>query len=485
MHIRETIKRTKILATLGPATDSPEILEKIIRTGVNGVRLNFSHGTEEQRLAQIKNVREISAKIGRHVAILQDIQGPKIRLGELKNDFYEIKTNDIIGLTEGIEHDGGNNLPSQYDLSDKVKPGEPIYLFDGRIRTTIQSIEGRTVWIKAENDGYVKSRKAINVPATDFHGEFLTPKDYADLEWSLDQDFNYTALSFVHTADDVKKLRKWFTEHNSNRKIVTKIETRAAIAPENLEEIVKASDGVMVARGDLAVEAGAEVVPLIQRKIIALCKKHGKFSIVATQMLASMVENPEPTRAEVSDIAVAAMEGADVVMLSDETAAGKYPLEAVQTMAKTLLYTQNNSNTNESKPYTPNSDNQNKSLRTSIAQSAVLLAQDINADAIVVETTTGAMARTIAIQRPRVPILSISQNLATAQQVSLLSNTIGLTGSGDNYGWNTIHKIFAAGFFRESRDLNLVVVRRVPSDSKDSSVANTIQIRTLKNGEEF
>lgn len=482
MNISQTIKHTKILATLGPASDDPAILEQMLRAGVNGVRLNFSHGTEAQRLAQIKNVREISAKIGRHVAILQDVQGPKIRLGELQNDFYEIHTGDTIGLTKGISHDGGNNLPSQYDLSDKVKPGEPIYLFDGKIRTTVQAIEGRTVWTKAENDGYVKSRKAINVPATDFHGEFLTAKDYADLEWSLDQDFDYTALSFVHTAQDVKNLRQWFTDHNSERKIVTKIETRSAITPENLEEIIKASDGVMVARGDLAVEAGAEVVPLIQRKIIALCQKHRKFSIVATQMLASMVENPEPTRAEVSDIAVAALEGADVVMLSDETAAGKYPVEAVKTMAKTLLYAQNNSQ--DRQPLAKLLPEKNPStIRDAIAQSAVLLAKDINADAIVVETTTGTMARHLAVQRPDEPILAVSQNLATAQESSLLYNTLGFTGRGDDYGWTTIRAIFAAGFFREKRDLTLVVVRRVPSDNENSRIANTIQIRTIKDGD--
>jgi pyruvate kinase len=473
-----TIKRTKILATLGPATDDRETLERILRAGVNGCRMNFSHGTEEQRLMQIKNVREISGDIGRHVAILQDIQGPKIRLGALKDDMrYDVHAGDELGLTFGIEHDGNNNLPSQYDLSEKVKVGEIIYLFDGKIRTHVTRIENRTVWISAENDGFLLSRKAINLPDTDFGGDFLTEKDYADLAWGLDKDFDYTAISFVHTAEDVKSIREWFRERGVDRLLVSKIETRQAIADENLEKIVKASDGVMVARGDLAVEAGAEVVPVVQRKIIALCQKYGKFSIVATQMLASMVENPEPTRAEVSDIATASIEGADVVMLSDETAMGKYPVEAVTAMRNTLLYSQR---------YTPvdqlhvRESNDSDEHRDAVAEAAIALAERINADAIVVETTSGRMARNVAAHRSRVPILAVSQSLRVANQMSLLFNTLGFTGEGDDYGWATTQKIFAAGFFYDQTKLKLVVVRRVPSDSERSRIANTVQLRILE-----
>ena len=474
MNFQQTIKHTKILATIGPATDSRETLEAIIRAGVNGCRMNFSHGTAEERLKEFRDIREISDDIGRHVAILQDIQGPKIRLGQLKDDMsYDVHAGDTIGLTYGIEHDGGNNLPSQYDLAAKVKPGEMIYLFDGKIRAHVVNIENKTVWIEIENDGTLISRKSINVPDTDFGRDYLTAKDYEDLEWGLDKDYDYTAISFVHTADDVKNLREWFRERGVERPIVTKVETRSAIAPENLEEIVKASDGVMVARGDLAVEAGAEVVPVVQRQIIALCQKHCKFSIVATQMLASMVDNPEPTRAEVSDVATAGLEGADVVMLSDETAMGKYPVAAVETMAKTLLYAQNHL------PINPlylreGSDH----MRDAVAESAVMLAEKIKADAIVVETTTGKMAKNIAIHRPDIPVLAVSQSGRVANQLSLLYNTLGFTGEGEDYGWTTAGKIAAAGFFGDFDQLKLVVVRRVPSDN-ESRIANTVQLRIL------
>ena len=475
MKINKTIKRTNILATIGPATDDREVLERAIRSGINGCRMNFSHGTEEQRNQQFRFIREISQDIGRHVAILQDIQGPKIRLGQLKDDMrYEIKTGDEIGLTHGIEHDGGNNLPSQYDLSEKVKIGETIYLFDGKIKTIIERIEGKTVWVRAGNNGYVLSRKAINLPDTDFGGDFLTEKDYADLEWGLDKDYDYTAISFVHTVDDVNNVRKWFNDRGVNRPIITKVETRSAIAPENLEEIVKASDGIMVARGDLAVEAGAEVVPVVQRQIIALCQKHCKLSIVATQMLASMVDNPEPTRAEISDVATAAIEGADVVMLSDETAMGSYPVEAVKVMSKALLYTQNHL------PVSPlYQRNGSDEARDAIAEAAILLAKQIKADAILVETTTGQMAKNIAIHRPEIPTLAISHDERVANQASLFYNTLGFTGEGEEYGWSTAKKLRAAGFFGNSPDpLKVVLVRRSPSDS--AKIANTVQLRILE-----
>ncbi len=205
----KTVKHTKILATIGPATDSPEKIAALIDAGINGARMNFSHGTAEERMEQFKLIREYSAKYGRHIAIVQDLQGPKIRIGQLKDDMQiDIKAGDEVGLTYNIEHDGGNNLPSQYDISDKCEPGDTIYLFDGKIKTIVQRIEGKTVWVKAENDGYVISRKAINLP--DMRGsrnDILTEKDLEDIEWGLDKDFDYIALSFVHHADDVHMLR--------------------------------------------------------------------------------------------------------------------------------------------------------------------------------------------------------------------------------------------------------------------------------------
>jgi pyruvate kinase len=473
MGPQKTVKHTKILATIGPAVDSPEKIAALIDAGINGCRMNFSHGTEEERMNQFKWVREYSAKVGKHIAIIQDLQGPKIRIGQLKDDMkYNIHAGDELGLTYGIEHDGGNNLPSQYDISDKCEPGDTIYLFDGKIRTTVQNINDKTVWVKAENDGYVISRKAINLP--DMRGsrnDILTEKDLADIEWGLDKDFDYIALSFVHHADDVKMLRELLKSKGVDRPIITKLETKSGADPENLEDIVKASDGVMVARGDLSVEAGAEVVPIVQRKIIALCQKHCKFSIVATQMLASMVDNPEPTRAEVNDIATAAIEGADVVMLSEETAMGKYPVEAVNAMRRTIVYAQ------EHMPVRPlyvreGSDKR----RDAIAESAVLLADQTDAVAIIVETQSGKMVRNVSIHRPKCPVIGIATTDRVANQIELTYNTRGFYG-GVGEGYVVAEKLFDMGLFGEA-PANVVMVRH-NIDGAPIRTANTIQLYVL------
>lgn len=415
-HI-DTLKRARILATIGPATDSPEMLEKIIRAGVNACRLNFSHGDYNERIEQIKNIRAIEKKLNRHIPILQDLQGPKIRFGQLKDDKpFDIEEGKEYGLTYGIEHDGGNNLPSQYDLSDKCVPGDRIFLFDGKIQTVVKRIEGKTVWVEAKNGGTIVSRKAINLP--DMKGgaaPVLTEKDMKDLLWGLDKDIDYTALSFVHHAEDVRKLKQIIRDNGSDRKVIIKLETKAGADPANLEDIVKEADGMMVARGDLAVEAGPEIVPVVEREIIRLCQKHCKLCIVATQMLGSMVDNPEPTRAEVNDVETAYIEGADAVMLSDETAAGKYPAEAVAVMAKSLRYAQHHIGVYDLYDRNPTDE-----VNGAIADAALVMADEIGADAIVVESSDDCLARSISIQRPTMPILAVSTSERMANRMSLL-----------------------------------------------------------------
>jgi pyruvate kinase len=316
-------KRTKILATIGPKTNSSEMIEKLAKAGANGFRLNFSHGTYDERIQQIKWIREATAKTGKPVAILQDLQGPKIRLGNL-NENVDVKAGDELILDFAAEHDGFT-IPVQYNLAEKTKVGEPVYIFDGKIRTTvIEIISATAIKVRVENPGTLMSRKGINLPETDFAGDILTPKDIADIEFGATQDIDYVALSFVQTADDINNLRQILVANGSTAQIIAKVETKSAIINKNLVEIVKASDGVMVARGDLAVEAGAEVVPIVQRRIIELCRKHSKLCVVATQMMSSMISSPEPTRAEVSDVSNAVVQGADAVMLSDETANGDW-----------------------------------------------------------------------------------------------------------------------------------------------------------------
>ena len=411
-------KRTKILATLGPVTNTPEKIEELISAGANGFRCNFSHGSYEERLDQIEWVRSASKKLNRHVAILMDLQGPKIRLGVLKDNHFDVKRGDLITLDHAVtDHDGSATLPVQYNLAEKMKAGEPLSLFDGKIKAVVKEVSSDTaVVIEALNDGFLMSKKGLNLPDTDFGGDILTEKDLADIDFGADKDFDYVALSFVQTDEDIHSLRQILISKGSTAQIIAKVETKSAIKDGMLERIVRASDGVMVARGDLASEAGPEVVPVVQRKIIALCRKYGKISIVATQVLGSMVDNPEPTRAEVSDVATAVILGADVVMLSDETANGSYPVQAVQAMRNTIMYTQENWPVEEAGDQVIP---KNYAHRYAISRAAVNVAYDVNAVAIIAETKSGATAANIAACRPHLPIAAVTSSNRAAQQLAL------------------------------------------------------------------
>lgn len=448
-------KRTKILASVGPPIDSPEMIEQMINAGVNGFRLNFSHAKYEDCARQIPWIREASEKKRKPVAILQDLQGPKIRLGNLTQNI-EVKQGDELVLAYGAEHDGDKLLPVQFNLAEKVKQGEPLYLFDGKVRTTVTAVrDEKTIVLRVENDGVLMSRKGINLPDTDFGGDILTPKDMQDIEYGATQDIDYVALSFVQSADDINNLRQILLSHDSTAQIVAKIETKAAIEDEVLERIVKASDGVMVARGDLAVEAGAEVVPIVQRKIIALCRKHGKLSIVATQMMASMVDAPEPTRAEVSDVASAVIQGADTVMLSDETANGRYPVEAVTAMKKVIMYTQ------EHTIVAPLTDilKGKKSTRDAISSAAVGLAHQVGAVAIIAETKSGGTAANIAAHRPDLPIISVTSEARAAQQLALsYANKSYIRPDGEKAGFDLAKELKLSGFFGDESTITVVIV---------------------------
>ena len=448
-------KRTKILATLGPATNTPEKIEELMKAGANGFRLNFSHGSHEERIDQMQWIRDASAKLERPVAILQDLQGPKIRLGVLNDNNQPVKKGDEIVLDYAAEHDG-LTMPVQYNLAEKVKVGEPIYLFDGKIRTTVVDIPSKTaIKLRVENDGTLMSKKGINLPDTDFGGDILTAKDMSDIEFGADKDIDFVALSFVQSEEDINNLRQILVGLGSTAQIIAKVETKAAIKPEALEAIVMASDGVMVARGDLAVEAGAEVVPIVQCQIIALCRKYGKLCIVATQMMASMVDAPEPTRAEVSDVATATIQGADVVMLSDETANGSYPIEAVAAMKKTILYTQENWPVNIAEDLMTSSEIR----RNAISRAAVTVAEEINAVAIIAETKSGATAANIAVNRPHLPICAVTSSPRAAQQLSLTYATRSFVRpDGEKAGAELARELFTKKYFGDMEKMPVVIV---------------------------
>ena len=466
-------KRTKILATIGPATFSQEKVFQLLDAGVNGIRMNFSHGDNESRLEQINWVRTASQRLGQPVAILQDLQGPKIRLGILKDNMLNVKAGDMLVLDSEIaEHDGSFNLPVQYNLAEKMKVGEPLYMFDGKIKTIVREIVSSTaIRVEVQNDGFLMSRKGLNLPDTDFGGDIMTSKDIADLEWGAKQDFDYVALSFVQKADDIIDLRQRLVELGSTVDIIAKIETKSAVDPENLEEIVKASDGVMVARGDLAVEAGAEIVPVMQRRIIALCRKYCKLVIVATQMMGSMVDNPEPTRAEVSDVANAVIQGADVVMLSDETANGKYPIETVRAMRRTILYTQEHSEV-----MMVDKTEMREKTDAILSYTAAQLARRIKARAIIAETNTGATAVNVGAYRPNLPIVCVTENVKTAQKLALsYASRPYIRPNELNAATKLAEELKREGYFGEDP----VTVVLVSGHHPDPGKTDNIQIKTL------
>jgi pyruvate kinase len=411
----KNFKRSKIIATIGPATNSYDIILAMIKAGANGIRLNFSHGTHEERTQQIKWIRQASKEFAKPVAIIQDLQGPKIRLGDFEGEII-VKKGVSLGFAYNANYEESGHLPVQYDLSLKVKRGERLYLFDGKIKTTVTSVRNGIVHAEAHNDGVLVKRKGINLPDTDFEGDIITAKDRADLVYGTAQDIDYVALSFVQTADDIESLKTLLKTMNSSAKVIAKVETKAAV--DNLEAIVRASDAVMIARGDLAIETLAESVPIVQREIVGLGLRYATPTIVATQMLASMTDAPEPTRAEVSDVATAVIIGADCVMLSDETANGHFPVEAVATMKRVITYTESHNPLKVSYPQV-----EDRSRQASISKAVIKLADNIGATAIVAETKSGATAFQISSLRSDIVTIAVTSDQRTANQLAIVYNT--------------------------------------------------------------
>ncbi len=401
------------MASIGPATDNVECIEELIRAGVNGIRLNLSHGDHEEHARRVEWTRAASDDIGKPVAIVADLQGPKIRVGELPEDGVKLEEDAEVSFGYKTDYTASGVIPVQYDLSQKVKPGELLFLADGKLCAEIVDVVDGTINTQIKVGGKLQSRKGINLPDTDLGGDILTRKDYADVEFAVNQGVDYIALSFVQRGDDVASLREFLETRDPSVKIIAKIETKPAL--DNIEEIVAACDGVMIARGDLAIEVGPEVVPIAQRKIMGLAQQYGKIAIVATQMLASMTDSSQPTRAEVSDIATAVVCGADCLMLSDETATGNYPTEAVALMKKVSLYAETNS------PVEPLYINmEDRTQASSIASAAITLAHQLQAEMIIAETASGKTARNIATHRPQMPIIMATNDQRVAQQLAVV-----------------------------------------------------------------
>lgn len=410
-------KKTKIVCTIGPATENIEPMTKLVEAGMNVMRLNFSHGDFAEHQKRVDNIREIMKTTGKTVAILQDLCGPKIRIGTFKEKMIMLHEGNTFTLTtdevEGTEEKVHVNYPQ---LPKEVKKGTIIMLQDGTKRLEVVEVKGNDIITKVMIGGRLSGRKGVNVPGANLSLSALTDKDRADVEFGIKNNVDFVALSFVRRASDIHDLRAILDKAGSKAQIVAKIETPEAL--ECIDEIIELTDAVMVARGDLAIEIPAEEVPLVQKLIISKCNAVGKPVITATQMLESMIKNPVPTRAEVSDIANAIIDGTDAIMLSEETTLGDFPVEAVKIMTKVALRV-------ESEVYTRDTIAEYDSshgVTDVVSQSAVRAAHNIGAKLIVALTRSGRSARMIARYRPAERILAISDN---AQDTAKLMLTFG------------------------------------------------------------
>ena len=398
--------KTKILVTLGPATDSAEKLSELIDAGVNAFRLNFSHGNEEYFDKLFKTINDVCEEKNVFIPIIQDLQGPKIRIGDLAQDEIEIFAgNKIMITTENILGTKDKISTSYKLLVNDASVGDAILIDDGLLKLEIVEKKNEALVCKIINGGILKPRKGMNLPGMRLSTPALTEKDIENLEFALKYNVNYIALSFVRHPEDIKELKKWLEQHNSIRPVIAKIEKPEAV--DNFEGILKETDAIMVARGDLGVELPAQLVPIIQKDIIRRCNAVGKTVITATQMLESMIHNPVPTRAEASDVANAVLDGTDVVMLSGETSVGKYPVKAVQIMNEILQTTEVNTQYAHKINYeVPNNlmDNIFDSTGKAFAQ----IADQVAASLIVVFTHYGRKAKVVAKYRPNAPVIAFS-----------------------------------------------------------------------------
>lgn len=419
--MQNTERKTKIIATLGPATWAPEMIEKLIRTGVNVFRFNFSHADYAIAEKAIKDIRHFSAELHRPISIFIDLQGPKIRLNRFVNGKANLVEGQKFTLTIDQSVQGTEEIcaTTYLPLVNDAVPGNLILLDDGKIRLEVISKDDKNVYTKVLNSGVISDRKGMNMPGMKLSVSSLAEKDKKDVLFGLQQDIDFFALSFVRTANCVKELRDFLKENNSSHKIISKIEKPEAV--ENIDEIIEVSDAIMVARGDLGVEMPFEQVPMVQKHIIRRTNYAGKPVIVATQMLESMISSPVPTRAEVSDVATAIYDWTDMVMLSGETAAGKYPLEAVETMARVAANIDRDQSSRKKKLATRRSQFiAEKSVRSSLCDSADELADEIDAKAIITFTDSGKTAVMLSKHRSSVPIIAITDNEPTLHQMAML-----------------------------------------------------------------
>lgn len=444
------IRKTKIVCTMGPACDNDEVVRGLIRSGMNVARFNFSHGTHEEHLGRIERVRRVAAQEGAIVALLLDTKGPEIRTGKFKTKPVElVEGSEVTVRYDDIIGDANEFSCSYKQLHEDVKEGDRIMIDDGLVELDVLEIVDKDVRCRVKNGGPVSDYKSINLPGVVTHLPALTERDESDIAFGVEHNMDFIAASFIRKADDVEDIRSLCASLGDDGiQIISKIENDEGV--QNFDEILTASDGIMVARGDLGVEIPVELVPVYQKRMLARCVVMGKLSITATQMLDSMIRNPRPTRAEVSDVANAIIDGTGAIMLSGETANGKYPVEAVTMMNKIALETEKSIDywgkfTTERYAYVPN-------VATAVSHAGVTTAMDLNAKAILVVTSSGRTSRMLSRFRPNCPIVTTTYDLRVQRQMSLVWGTycflIGKSNSSDEMFELTQSIAKAAGYIR-------------------------------------
>ena len=463
------IKKTKIVCTLGPASENEETLRELIKNGLNVCRLNFSHGSHEEHKGRMDLVKKLREELNMPTAILLDTKGPEIRTGKFdvpevfleEGQTFTITMKDVIGDKERC-------TVSYKGLANDVKPGDTILIDDGLVGLTVKEVNNDNIVCEVQNSGIVKNHKGVNVPGVKVNLPAITEKDRSDIEFGIEQGIDFIAASFVRKVSDVLAIREILEENNAEHiKIISKIENQEGV--ENLDEIIEVSDGIMVARGDLGVEIPTEEIPVVQKLMIKKCNEAGKPVITATQMLDSMIRNPRPTRAEVTDVANAIYDGTDAIMLSGETAAGKYPVEAVKTMATIAKRAEETMRNRRDKI------NKSKNVTDAISYATCTTAMDLEAKAILSSTASGHTARMVSKFRPDCPIVATTSNESVRRQLALTWGVLPLmrekSANIDQVIVNSIEAAKTAEYVNEN---DIVVIT-----AGGSETTNLIKVETV------
>jgi pyruvate kinase len=470
------MRKTKVVCTLGPASSEEDILKKMMISGMNIVRLNFSHGTYEEHRANVEKVMKLREQLDLPVALLLDTKGPEIRTGKFENDFAELEEKQIFTfVVEDIKGDSTRCTTSFKNLYKDAVPGNVILVNDGLVEMDIEEIRGTNVVCRVKNSGLIGSYKGMHVRGASLSLPSVTEKDIQDIKFGIENGFDFIAVSFVRNSSDVESIRKILKENGGQDiLLISKIECREAV--DDVDKIIEVSDGIMVARGDLGVDIPPEEVPSVQKMLISKCIKAGKPVITATQMLESMVNNPRPTRAEASDVANAIYDGTSAVMLSGETAAGKYPIESLQMMVRIIDKTEEG--IDYIKRFTLRKYEQNVNITNAISHATCTTAHDLNASAIISITTSGHTARQVSKFKPTSPIIAVTTSKRIRRQLSLWwginSYVIPIENNTDKLFSLSVDKAISTGMIKKG-DI-VVITAGVPVGVKGTTNIMKVEI---------